>query len=84
LIAPARLGSRAKLLLALKSTVSRDRGYEPGYIPNYDQASHCRNRRAGHGGKITLGTTALAAANVYVTEYPRQVANARIVAIPLN
>jgi hypothetical protein len=84
LIGPANRIRHATTLLTLESTVSRDTGYEPGYIPNYDQASHCPNRRAGRGGKITLGATALSGDDAYVTEYPKQQTAAEIIAVPLS
>ena len=84
LLGPATRGARSRLLLGLPSTVRRDRGYQPGYQRNWDAASHCPNRAAGPGGKITLGTIALDGTNAYVTEYPADVADARIDALPLD
>jgi hypothetical protein len=84
LIGPATRGARSRLLLGLPSTVQRDPGYQPGYQRNWDSASHCPNRAAGPGGKITLGTIALAGTNAYVTEYPADVADARIDVLPLD
>jgi hypothetical protein len=57
----------ARVLLSLPSTVLRDPGYEPGYTHAYNSASGCPNRRAGRGGAVRLGTTALGASAAYVT-----------------
>lgn len=84
LLGPATRGARSRLLLGLPSTVRRDPGYQPGYQRNWDSASHCPNRAAGPGGKITLGTIALDGTNAYVTEYPADVADARIDVLPLD
>jgi hypothetical protein len=84
LLGPARRGARSRLLLGLPSTVRRDPGYQRGYQRNWDSASHCPNRAAGPGGKITLGTIALDGPNAYVTEYPADVADARIDVVPLD
>jgi hypothetical protein len=78
LLGPATRGARSQLLLGLPSTVRRDPGYQPGYQHNWDSASHCPNRAAGPGGKLTLGTIALDGTNAYVTEYPADAADARI------
>jgi hypothetical protein len=84
LLGPTRSGARSRLLLGLPSTVRRDPGYQPGYQRNWDSASHCPNRGAGPGGKITLGTIALDGMNAYVTEYRADVAEARIDVLPLD
>jgi hypothetical protein len=80
---PAK-ASRNRLLLSLPSTVRRDPGYQPGYQEAWNGASLCRNRSAGPGGKITLGTTALGTSAAYVTEYPADAADARIVTVSLD
>lgn len=71
-------------LLSLPSTVIRDPGYQPGYVRDYDQASHCPNRGTGPGAKRTLGTTAVGTSTLYVTEYPRAPARSTIVALALK
>jgi hypothetical protein len=78
LLGPATRGARSRLLLGLPSTVRRDPGYQIGYQHNWDSASHCSNRAAGPGGKLRLGTIALDGTNAYITEYPANVADARI------
>jgi hypothetical protein len=78
LLGPAKRDARSRLLLGLRSTVRRDPGYQHGYQRNWDSASHCSNRAAGPGGKLTLGTIARDGTNAYVTEYPADVADARI------
>ena len=77
-------GSHDLPLLTLPSTVSRDPGYQPGYIENYDSASGCPNRPAGPGGTITLGPTALSVRTAYVGESPADPAHTRIVTIALG
>jgi hypothetical protein len=83
LLGPARPGAQGRVLLGLPSTVLRDPGYQAGYQRNWDSASHCSNRAAGRGGKLTLGTIALDGANVYITEYPADAAHARIEVLSL-
>jgi hypothetical protein len=83
LLGPVTRGARNRLLLGLPSTVRRDPGYQPGYQRNWDAASHCSNRAAGPGGKLTLGTIAVDGTNAYVTEYPAHVADARIEVLSL-
>ena len=75
---------RDRVLLTLPSTVSRDSGYQPGYVENYDSASGCTNRKAGAGGTITLGATALGAQAAYVTESPADPAHTQIITIALG
>jgi hypothetical protein len=70
-----------RVLLRLSSTVLRDPGYEPGYEHAYNRASVCRNRRAGHGGTVRLGATALANATAYVNEISGSLDRARVIAI---
>jgi hypothetical protein len=76
--------SNDKLLLSISSTVRRDPGYQRGYQQAWNTASVCANRSAGPGGKITLGTTALGTSAAYVTEYPANVTDSRIVTVSLN
>jgi len=71
-----------RVLLSLSSTVRRDPGYQRGYEHAYNSASLCRNRDVRHGGATKLGTTALTASTVYVTEVPRNPGGAHIVALP--
>jgi hypothetical protein len=73
-----------RLLLSLPSTVSRDAGYQSGYVDMYNSASRCENRTTGPGGTITLGSTALDASAAYVSESPRDLAHTLIVTIPLG
>jgi hypothetical protein len=62
---PHRRGAR--VLLSLPSTVLRDPGYARGYTHAFNSASGCPNRRAGRGGAVRLGATALGASAAYVT-----------------
>ena len=73
-----------RILLALPSTVFRDSGYEPGYTHAYNGASVCASRRAGGGGRTTLGSTALGSTVAYVSESPADPARTRIVRVPLG
>ncbi|HEX4483779.1 MAG TPA: hypothetical protein VH081_08325 [Solirubrobacteraceae bacterium] len=63
-----RRGARERTLLRMRSTVSRDIGYEPGFEHAYNMGSVCGDQGAGGGGKTRLGPTALSGASVYVTE----------------
>jgi hypothetical protein len=72
-----------RVLLTLASTVTRDPGWEPGYVENYNSASICSNRPAGPGGTTTLGSTALGTTSAYVSEAPTDVDHTRIVAVGL-
>jgi hypothetical protein len=73
--------ARARVILALPSIVTRDPGYQPGYVQDYNTASLCHNRRTGPGGTTTLGPTALGAAAAWVSESPPNVGATRIVAV---
>jgi hypothetical protein len=73
-----------RVLLSLPSTVLRDPGWEPGYQRAWNSASLCPHRGAGPGGAITLGATALGAADAYVSESPGDLAHTRIVTLPLG
>jgi hypothetical protein len=75
------LGRRGgRVLLSLPSVVARDPGYQSGYTHAYNSASGCPNRRAGRGGSVLLGATALSAAGAYVTQLGPGPGNAEIVA----
>jgi len=75
-------GSRHdRVLLRLPSTVRRDTGYERGYEHAYNGASVCPHRRAGRGGRVRLGTTALGGASAYVSEIGGTTARARVIAV---
>jgi hypothetical protein len=78
------LSAHERVLLTLPSTVTRDPGYEQGYVENYNAASLCANRKTGPGGTITLGASALGARDAYVSESPPDPASTRIVTIPLS
>ena len=56
--------------MTLPSTVTRDPGYQQGYVQDYNSASLCANRKTGPGGTITLGPTALGGGEAYVSESP--------------
>ncbi|HEY1834826.1 MAG TPA: hypothetical protein VGG08_10335, partial [Solirubrobacteraceae bacterium] len=75
--------AHARVILALPSIVTRDPGYQPGYVQDYNSASLCHNRRTGPGGTMTLGPTALGAATAWVSESPPNVAATRIVAVSI-
>ena len=77
-------GRKDRALLTLPSTVSRDPGYQPGYVENYNAASGCPNRAAGPGGTLTLGATALGPLFAYVSESPADPAQTRIVSVALG
>jgi hypothetical protein len=81
---PSGGGAKDRALLTLPSTVSRDPGYEPGYVENYNAASGCPNRKAGPGGTLTLGATALGTVAAYVSESPADPAQTRIVTVALG
>jgi hypothetical protein len=70
-----------RVLLRLPSTVRRDPGYQVGYEHHYNGASLCHNRDARQGGSTRLGATALAASKAYVTEIPRNTAEAYIMTV---
>jgi len=74
----------ARVLLTLPSTVTRDPGYQPGYVEDYNSASLCAHRSTGAGGAITLGASALGARDAYVSESPADPAHTRIVSVPLD
>jgi hypothetical protein len=76
--------ARDRVLLTLPSTVTRDPGYEPGYVEDYNSASLCSNRKTGPGGTITLGATALGGSEAYVSESPPDPASTRIVTVALG
>ena len=76
--------SHDRLLLSLPSTVSRDPGYQSGYVQNYNSASLCKNRKSGPGGTTTLGSTALGGSAAFVSESPTDVARTLIVEIKLG
>jgi hypothetical protein len=73
-----------RVLLSLPSTVLRDPGYQAGYQQAWNSASLCKNRGSGHGATVTLGATALGAAEAYVSESPNDVRQTRIVSIALG
>jgi hypothetical protein len=73
-----------RVLLTLPSTVARDPGWQGGYQHAWNSASGCPNRRAGAGGTITLGSTALGSADAYVSESPPNLAQTSIVTVPLG
>jgi hypothetical protein len=76
------LGSpRARVLLRLPSTATRDPGYQQGFTHAYNSASLCRNRRTGRGSKVELGPTALGPNLAYVTELEPARDHARILAV---
>jgi hypothetical protein len=75
---------RERALLTLPSTVTRDPGYQPGYVQDYNAASLCANRKTGPGGTITLGATALGKSDAYVSESPADPLRTRIVTIALG
>jgi hypothetical protein len=70
-----------RTLLSLRSTVRRDPGYQRGYEHAYNSASRCGNRGSGRGGGTRLGSLALTASIVYLTEVPPNPEHARILAI---
>ncbi len=75
----SRRGSHERTLLRVRSTVSRDPGYQIGYEQAWNSASLCGNQGAGGGGRTRLGPTALAEASAYVTEVTGS--HARIVSV---
>jgi hypothetical protein len=78
-------GAHDRAVLSLSSTVSRDPGYESGYVQDYNSASLCSNRSTGAGGTVLIGPTALTPTEAYVSESPvADPASARIVAIALG
>ncbi len=81
---PSGSGRKDRPLLTLPSTVARDPGYQSGYVENYNSASACPNRKAGVGGTITLGATALGAQTAYVSESPADPAQTHIVTLALG
>ena len=76
--------ARDRVLLSLSSTVTRDPGYQPGYVENYNSASGCSNRKPGPGAAVTLGASALGTTEAYVSESPADPALTRIVTIALG
>ncbi|HEX4034091.1 MAG TPA: hypothetical protein VHX66_06580 [Solirubrobacteraceae bacterium] len=75
--------AHARVILALPSIVTRDPGYQPGYVQDYNTASLCHNRKTGPGGTMTLGPTALGIATAWVSESPPALAATRIVAVAI-
>jgi len=83
LIGPLRAGASERVLLNLRSTATRDPGYEQGYEHAYNSASRCRNRGAGPGATVRLGATALAPSHAFVTEVGAGGVNAEIIDLHL-
>ncbi|HEY1776111.1 MAG TPA: hypothetical protein VGG41_08130 [Solirubrobacteraceae bacterium] len=84
LLAPSPSAAHDRVLLTLPSTVTRDPGYQSGYVQDYNSASLCANRKTGPGGTITLGPSALAARVAYVSESPSDPASTRIITLSLG
>ena len=84
LLAPISGKGRERVLLTLPSTVTRDPGYQPGYVEDYNATSLCANRKTGPGGAITLGAAALGTGDAYVSESPADPLRTRIVTIKLG
>jgi len=83
LLGSSAAAAHARVILTLPSIVTRDPGYQPGYVQNYNTASLCHSRRTGPGATTTLGPTALGATTAWVSESPPNAGATRILAVAI-